>query len=71
VESHVDRALRTIESAILRAGVAPSFETGLAAYLVVEALSDAQLGWGHDAIVDAVNAVEWNVERVMEWLSRA
>ena len=47
-----------IESAMLRAGVAPGFETGLAAYLVVEAICDAELGRGHGAIVDAVNAVE-------------
>ena len=47
-----------IESAMLRAGIAASFETGLAAYLVAEALADSQLGLGHDAIVDAVNAVE-------------
>lgn len=47
-----------IESAILRAGIAPGFATGLAAYLVVEALADAQLSLGQDVIVDAVNAVE-------------
>jgi predicted kinase len=47
-----------IESAILRAGIAPSFETGLAAYLIIEALADAQLLLGQSAIVDAVNAVE-------------
>jgi predicted kinase len=47
-----------IESAILRAGLEPSFETGLAAYLVVEALADAQLARGQGVIVDAVNAVE-------------
>ncbi len=47
-----------IESAILRAGIAPGFETGLAAYLVVEGLADSQLELGQNAIVDAVNAVE-------------
>ena len=47
-----------VESAILRAGISQSFETGLAAYLVVEALTDAQLALGLDAIVDAVNAEE-------------
>lgn len=47
-----------IESAILRAGVAPGFETGLAAYLAVEALVEAHLGRGQGGIVDAVNAVE-------------
>jgi predicted kinase len=46
-----------VESAILRAGIEPGFVTGLAAYLVVEALVDAQLRLGQDAIVDAVNAV--------------
>jgi predicted kinase len=47
-----------IESAMLRAGIERSFETGLAAYLVVEALADQSLGSGLDAIVDAVNAVD-------------
>jgi predicted kinase len=47
-----------IESAILRAGIAPGFATGLAAYLVVEALADSQLSLGQSVIVDAVNAVE-------------
>jgi predicted kinase len=47
-----------IESAILRAGIEPGFATGLAAYLVVEALADSQLSLGQSVIVDAVNAVE-------------
>jgi predicted kinase len=47
-----------IESAVLRAGIKQSFETGLAAYLVAEALADRQLVLGLDAIVDAVNAEE-------------
>jgi predicted kinase len=47
-----------IESAMLRAGIAQSFETGLAAYLVVEAIADAQLALGQSVIVDAVNGVE-------------
>ncbi len=47
-----------IESAILRAGVAPTFATGLAAYLVAETLADAQVRTGQGVIVDAVNAVE-------------
>ncbi len=47
-----------IESAILRAGIAPGFETGLAAYLVAETLADDHLSLGQDVIVDAVNAVE-------------
>jgi predicted kinase len=47
-----------IESAVLRAGIGQSFETGLAAYLVVEAIVDAQLALGQGVIVDAVNGVE-------------
>jgi predicted kinase len=47
-----------IESAILRAGMAQSFATGLAAYLVAETLADAQLRAGQGVVVDAVNAVE-------------
>jgi predicted kinase len=47
-----------IESAMLRAGLAQSFETGLAAYLVVEAIADGALALGQSAIVDAVNCVD-------------
>ena len=47
-----------IEHAILRAGIAPGPQTGLAAYLVVEAIADAQLTLAQSTIVDAVNAVE-------------
>ena len=47
-----------IESAILRAGVTGSFETGLAAYLVAEACADAFLAAGLDVVVDAVSSVE-------------
>ncbi len=47
-----------IEAAMLRAGISQGLETGLAAYFVVEALVDAQLRLGLDAIVDAVNAEE-------------
>jgi predicted kinase len=47
-----------IESAIIRAGIARSFETGLAAYLVAEALASEQLKIGMSVIVDAVNAEE-------------
>jgi predicted kinase len=47
-----------VESAILRAGIAPGFTTGLAAYLVVEALADSHLSLGQNVIIDAVNAVE-------------
>jgi len=47
-----------MESALVRAGLAPSFETGLAAYLVVEAAADAVLATGIDVVVDAVSSVE-------------
>ena len=47
-----------IESAILQAGIQRSFATGLAAYLVAEALADEQLRLGNSVIVDAVNAEE-------------
>lgn len=45
-----------IEAAIWRAGVAPSFETGVAAYEVAAAVAQEQLRLGHDVVVDAVNA---------------
>ena len=47
-----------IESAIITAGIARSFETGLAAYLVAEALASEQLKQGISVIIDAVNAEE-------------
>jgi predicted kinase len=47
-----------VESAILRAGLGPSFETGLAAYLVAETLADQYLAAGLDPVIDAVNSVE-------------
>lgn len=47
-----------IESAILRAGITKSFETGLAAYLVAETLAAANLKAGNSAIVDAVSGVK-------------
>ena len=47
-----------IESALLRAGIQRSFETGLAAYLVAETLAKAHLELGQGVIIDAVNAVE-------------
>jgi predicted kinase len=47
-----------IESAIIQAGIARSFETGLAAYLVAEALAAEQLKLGNSVIIDAVNAEE-------------
>jgi predicted kinase len=46
------------EAAMWRAGVSKSEPTGLAAYVVVEALAAEQMALGHDVIVDAVNAVE-------------
>jgi predicted kinase len=46
------------EAAMWRAGVSKSEPTGLAAYMVVEALAAEQIALGHDVIVDAVNAVE-------------
>jgi len=61
----IARALRApvlsvdpLESAVLRAGIKKSFETGLAAYLVAETCGDQFLTAGLDVIVDAVNAVE-------------
>lgn len=47
-----------IEAAIVRSGLEPSFETGLAAYLVAEACADAFLAAGLDVVADAVSSVE-------------
>jgi predicted kinase len=47
-----------IESAILSAGIDADQPTGLAAYLVAEAIADAALANGQTIIVDAVNAVD-------------
>ncbi|MBL1102543.1 AAA family ATPase [Streptomyces coffeae] len=47
-----------IEAAMWRAGVARDQPTGLAAYVVAEAVADGVLGMGQPVIVDAVNAVE-------------
>jgi predicted kinase len=47
-----------IESAILSAGIDSDQPTGLAAYLVAEAIADAALANGQSIIVDAVNAVD-------------
>jgi predicted kinase len=47
-----------VESAIVRAGVPRSWETGLAAYLVVQALAEPSLAAGLDVIVDSVSAAE-------------
>ena len=47
-----------IESAILSAGIDSDEPTGLAAYLVAEAMADAALANGLSIIIDAVNAVD-------------
>lgn len=47
-----------IESAILSAGINSDEPTGLAAYLVAEAIAEAALANGQSIIVDAVNAVD-------------
>jgi predicted kinase len=47
-----------IESAILSAGIDSDQPTGLAAYLVAEAIADAALANGLSIIIDAVNAVD-------------
>lgn len=47
-----------IESAIIKAGIERSFETGVAAYQVAEALASEQLKLGNSVIIDAVNAEE-------------
>jgi predicted kinase len=48
----------TVEASVVGAGIAPSFETGLAAYRVVRDLARENLEVGRDAVVDAVNGVE-------------
>jgi predicted kinase len=48
----------TIEASVLKAGIAPSFETGLAAYLVACDVAEARLLLGGDVLIDAVNGVE-------------
>jgi predicted kinase len=47
-----------IEDAMLRAGLAPSFETGVAAYEVGAAVAKEQLALGHSVIADAANYLE-------------
>jgi predicted kinase len=47
-----------IESSIIKSGIGRSFETGLAAYLVVETLASEQLNLGLSVIIDAVNSVK-------------
>ncbi|MGW0752938.1 AAA family ATPase [Streptomyces sp. NPDC002587] len=57
-----------IEAAMWRAGVARSQPTGLAAYVVAEAVADGVLALGQTVIVDAVNAV---AEARVQWRSLA
>ena len=57
-----------IEAAMWRAGVARSQPTGLAAYVVAEAVAGGVLALGQTVIVDAVNAVE---EARWQWRSLA
>ena len=47
-----------IETAILQAGISAGQPTGLAAYLVAEALAESVLMHDRDIIIDAVNAVD-------------
>jgi len=47
-----------IEAALLKAGIAQSFETGLAAYVAVQDVAAEHLRLGHDVVIDAVNGVE-------------
>ncbi|MER5479331.1 AAA family ATPase [Streptomyces sp. NPDC002734] len=47
-----------VEAAMWRAGVDRGQPTGLAAYLVAEAVADGLLALGQSAIIDAVNAAE-------------
>ena len=47
-----------IEAAMWRSGIAREEPTGLAAYVVANALADAQLSLGATVVVDAVNPVE-------------
>jgi predicted kinase len=57
-----------IETAILKAGIDAEQPTGLAAYLVAEALTERLLSVGGSAVVDAVNAVTPARE---QWVSLA
>jgi len=51
-------AVDPVEAAMWRAGVDRGQPTGLAAYLVAEAVADGVLALGQSAIIDAVNSVE-------------
>jgi len=48
----------TIEASLLKAGLARSFETGLAAYVVARDVAEDRLRLGGDVLIDAVNGVE-------------
>lgn len=47
-----------IESSLIKSGLKRSFETGLAAYVVAEALAGEQLKRGLSVIIDAVSPVQ-------------
>lgn len=47
-----------IESSIIKSGIKRSFETGLAAYVVAEALAGEQLKRGLSVIIDTVSPVQ-------------
>jgi len=47
-----------VESSILKSGIARSFESGLASYIVVQTLASEQLKLGMSVIIDAVNPVQ-------------
>lgn len=51
-------SIDSIETAMVRSDIEPSFETGLAAYNVAAAITAHQLDLGHHVIVDAANYVE-------------
>lgn len=57
-----------VEAAMWRAGVDRGQPTGLAAYVVVEALAREQLAVGHSVVVDAVNDV---AEARQQWVDLA
>jgi predicted kinase len=48
----------SVEASLLAAGIPISFETGLAAYIVVQRLARENLRLGRPVVVDAVNGVE-------------
>lgn len=60
-----------VEAAMLRAGVDHAQPTGLAAYVVVEALAAEQLRLGHNVVVDAVNGVRPAQEQWRSLAARA